>query len=83
MATQTASGDEPVLTDRGRWEGEVVAQGRFWYKWGTYQLKAEYQKFRDGEGHLTVAAPSDPPADAAAIVAGGHGSRGPKASEQN
>ena len=71
MATQTASGDEPVLTDRGRWDGEVVAQGRFWFKWGTYQLKAEYQKSRDGEGHLTVAAPSDPPPDATEIVAGG------------
>jgi hypothetical protein len=71
MATDTASDDTPVLTDRERWDGEVIAQTRFRYRWGTHEYPAELQVFDDDEGHLTVLAPSDPPPDAEAIVAGG------------
>jgi hypothetical protein len=73
MATHTAIGPTPELTDRERWDGEVVAQKRFVYRYGTHEYLAELQVFDDGEGHLTVSAPSDPPPAAEAIVAGGLG----------
>jgi len=71
MATDTATGDAPVLTDRDRWDGNVVGQTRFVYSWGTHEYLAELQLFADGEGHLTVTAPTAPPPGAEAIVAGG------------
>lgn len=71
MATDTASGPPPTLTDRGRWGGDVTAQKRFVYRWGTYTLVGELQVFDDGEGHVTISASSDPPPAAEGIVAGG------------
>jgi len=71
MATDTATDDTPVLTDRERWDGDVVGQTRFVFRWGTYEFLGEGQLFADGEGHLTVTAPAAPPPDAEAIVAGG------------
>ena len=71
MATDTASGMPPALTDRGRWGGDVTAQKRFVYRWGTYTFVGELQVFDDGEGHVTISAPSDPPPTAEGIVAGG------------
>ena len=71
MATETASGTAPTLTDRGRWDGDVTAQVQFWYRWGTYAFRGELQTFDDGEGHVTISAPSEPPRAAKAIVAGG------------
>jgi hypothetical protein len=71
MATDTASGTTPTLTDRGRWDGDVTAHKRFVYRWGTHAIVGELQSFDDGEGHVTLSAPSDPPPAAEAIVAGG------------
>lgn len=71
MATDTASGTAPTLTDRGRWDGDVTAQKRFVYRWGTHTIAGELQTFADGEGHVTISAPSDPPPAAEEIVAGG------------
>jgi hypothetical protein len=71
MATDTASGPPPTLTDRERWAGDVTAQRRFTYRWGTYTFVGEFQLFADGEAHATISAPSDPPPAAEAIVAGG------------
>lgn len=71
MATETASGTAPTLTDRGRWDGDVTAQRQFVYRWGTHTFTGEVQAFRDTEGHVTISAPVDPPPTADAIVAGG------------
>lgn len=71
MATDTASGTTPTLTDRGRWDGDVTAHKRFVYRWGTHTFVGELQTFDDGEGHVTISAPSDPPPTAEGIVAGG------------
>jgi hypothetical protein len=49
----------------------VTAQKRFVYRWGTHTIAGELQTFDDGEGHVTISAPSDPPRAAEAIVAGG------------
>lgn len=71
MATDTASGDTPTLTARERWDGDVVAQTQFVYRWGTHAFAGEIQAFADGEGYVNLTAPSDPPPSARQIVAAG------------
>ena len=57
--------------DRGRWDGEVVGSTTYTYTWGTHTFEAEILLFDDGEGHVRVAAPSDPPPAAEEIVRDG------------
>lgn len=71
MATDTASGTAPALTDRGRWDGDVTAQVQFVYRWGTYAFRGELQAFADGEGYVRLRGPIDPPRLVEEIVAGG------------
>ena len=65
MTTDTA----PTTTDRGRWGEEVVETRQLTYRWGSHAFRAEFQLHADGEGHVLVAAPPEPPAAAEEIVA--------------
>lgn len=67
MATDTA----PTTTDRTRWGEEVVETRQLTYRWGSHTFHAEYQHHTDGEGHVLVGAPPEPPAAAEEIVADG------------
>ena len=57
------------LVERERWDGEVVATDTGTVTWGTHTFAWRFQAFADGEGHVQVIAPSDPPPAAAKIVA--------------
>lgn len=71
MATDTATDDTPVLIDRERWDGDVVGQTRFVYRWGAHAYPCEMQLFADGDGYITINAPRTPPPSAENIVRGG------------
>lgn len=68
---QHERGPKAELTDRRRWGGDVVAATTLEHTWGTHTFGVRFQMFADGEGHVQVAAPSDPPPSAREIVADG------------
>ena len=65
-ATQSA---DVQLTERDRWRGDVVGATTETVTWGTHEFVVYFRQFDDGEGHIQVRAPSDPPPCAAEIVA--------------
>jgi hypothetical protein len=65
-ATKTA---DVQLTERDRWRGDVVGATTETVTWGTHEFTVYFRQFDDGEGHIQVRAPSDPPPCADEIVA--------------
>ena len=66
----------PQTTDRGPWDGALSGVTSYTYCWGTHEFTAEVRLFDDGEGHVRVRAPSDPPPSAEEIVRDGIDSGG-------
>lgn len=71
MGIQTAPPEQIQITDRDKWDGDVVATRTWRWRWGTHSFHAELQVFADGDGHLSIDGPDRKPPSAREIVADG------------